>query len=208
MSNKDYTIRNERPEEYRQVEELTREAFWNVYRPGCLEHYVLHTLRDDPAFVPELSLVLEKDGQIIGHVMYMRAHIETKEGAVIPMMTFGPISIAPDLQRQGYGKLLLDESLKRAKEMGAGVICMEGNINFYGKSGFVVASTRGIHYNDEPWQEELSFFLLKELEDGFLDGVEGTYRTPQGYYVDEQQADAFDKLFTPKEKLKLPTQLF
>ena len=101
------TIRRERPADYAAVERLTREAFWNVYRPGCMEHYVVHVLRDDPAFVPELDLVLEREGQLIGHVLYMRAQLHTVDGCILPVMTFGPISIHPDFQGQGYGAQLL-----------------------------------------------------------------------------------------------------
>lgn len=90
-------IRRETPSEYEAVEYLTREAFWNVYRPGCNEHYVLHTFRDNPDFVPELDLVLERDGRLIGHIMYARATIQADDGRTIPVMTFGPISIHPDV---------------------------------------------------------------------------------------------------------------
>ena len=96
-------IRRETPADYAAVEHLTREAFWNVYRPGCLEHFVVHVLREDPDFVPELDLVMERDGALIGHVLYMRAKIVAADGREVPMMTFGPISIRPDLQRQGLG---------------------------------------------------------------------------------------------------------
>lgn len=201
-------IRKETPADYRAVETLTREAFWNVYRPGCLEHYVLHRLRTDPAFVPELDFVLEKDGEIIGHIIFMRAVIRTDDGRCLPMMTFGPISIAPAYQRKGYGKLLLDYALEQAKAMGAGCICMEGNIDFYSKCGFVVAGTRGIHYYAEPRDAEVPYFLLKELQEGFLDGVTGVYYTPAGYFVDETEAERFDATFPRKEKLNLPGQLF
>ena len=197
-----------RKEEYREVENLVREAFWNVYRPGCLEHYVLHQLRKDEAFVPELDFVMEKDGKLIGQTMYMRAGIQADDGREIPIMTMGPIGIAPEYKRQGYGKILLDFSLEKAKAMGAGAVCFEGNIDFYGKSGFVVASTKGIHYHGEPREEVVPYFLLKELTEGYLDGVEGVYHTPEGYYVDEAEAEEFDKNFPPKEKLKLPGQLF
>ena len=201
-------IRNETPADRRAVEHLTREAFWNVYRPGCLEHYVLHVLRDDPAFVPELNLVMERDGELIGHVMFMRAAIRADDGRALPIMTFGPISIAPAYQRRGYGKRLLDHALERAAAMGAGCICMEGNIGFYGHCGFVVAGTRGLRYHDAPEGEEVPFFLCRELQAGFLDGVTGVYGPPAGYFVDENEADAFDAAFPPKEKLKLPGQLF
>ena len=124
------------------------------------------------------------------------------------MMTFGPISIRPDLQRQGLGKRLLEDSMERARALGAGALCIEGNIDFYGKSGFVVAGTRGIRYHGEPEQEIVPYVLLKELRPGFLGGVAGIYHTPEGYYVDEAAAEAFDRTFPPKEKLKLPGQLF
>lgn len=208
MKSDDIIIRRETPSDYDAVEHLTREAFWNVYRPGCTEHYVVHVLRKDPAFVPELDLVMERNGQLIGHVMYMRAKITADDGRELPVMTFGPISIHPDFHRQGLGKRLLDESVERAKELGAGALCIEGNIAFYGKSGFVVAGTKGIRYHGEPEQEMVPYFLMKELRPGFLDGVTGVYHTPQGYYVDETKAEDFDRNFPPKEKLKLPGQLF
>ncbi|MGN1014971.1 MAG: GNAT family N-acetyltransferase [Butyricicoccus sp.] len=207
MKNNDYQIRLETPADYAEVEYLTREAFWNVYRPGCLEHYVVHCLRRDPDFVPELDFVLEKDGRIIGHVMYMRAVIQADDGREIPMMTFGPISIAPEYQRQGYGKALLDYSMERAVAMGVGMLCMEGNIDFYGKCGFVVASTKGIHYYAEPRENVVPYFLLRELQEGFLDGITGVYHTPAGYFVDEREAEEFDRMFPPKQKQKLPGQL-
>ena len=208
MKSDDIIIRRGTPSDYDAVEHLTREAFWNVYRPGCTEHYVVHVLRNDPAFVPELDLVMERNGQLIGHVMYMRAKITADDGRELPVMTFGPISIHPDFQRRGLGKRLLDESMERARELGAGALCIEGNIAFYGKSGFVVAGTRGIRYHGEPEQEMVPYFLLKELRPGFLDGVTGVYYTLQGYYVDEAKAEDFDRNFPPKEKLKLPGQLF
>lgn len=205
-------IRSETEKGWRAVEDLTREAFWNVYRPGCSEHYVVHTLRKDPDFVPELALVMEKDGILIGHVMFVRASILVDDGEVLPIMTFGPISIHPDYQRQGYGKHLLDFALDRASGMGVGAVCMEGNIAFYGTCGFSVASAQGVHYYAEPRDAEVPYFLLRELKPGFLDGLKaaggGVYHTPQGYFVDDAAVEAFDSTFPPKQKRKLPTQLF
>lgn len=200
-----YRIRTETPADYRAVETLTREAFWNVYRPGCLEHYVLHQFRGQPDFVPELDLVMEAGGALIGHVMYVRSAIQTDDGRTLPIMTFGPISIAPQWKRQGYGTVLLRYSMKLAREMGAGALAITGNLGFYGKSGFVVAKARGIRYADDP---DADYFLVAELEPGFLTGVSGTYRDPAGYFVDETEADRFDASFPPKEKLKLPGQIF
>ena len=208
MNKHNCTIRPERKEETREVENLVREAFWNVYRPGCLEHYVIHVLRDDPAFVPELDFVLEKDGQLIGQNMFMKTVIEADDGRVIDVLTMGPIGITPELKRQGYGKILLDYSLEKAAEMGFGAVLFEGNIGFYGKSGFDYADRFGIRYHDLPEGADTSFFLCRELIPGYLDGVTGVYQTPQGYYVDEEAAEEFDRTFPSKEKLKLPGQLF
>ena len=208
MNKNDYIIRSERKEEHRKVENLVRESFWNVYRPGCLEHYVLNQLRNDDAFIPELDFVMEKDGKIIGQNIFMNAVIQADDGRYIPIVTMGPICIANELKRQGYGKILLDYSLEKATEMGFGAICFEGNINFYGKSGFTFASDFGIRYHGLPEGADSSFFLCKELKKGYLDGITGEYTPPQGYFVDEDEAEEFDKQFPPKEKLKLPGQLF
>ena len=201
-------IRLEEPEEYRAVENLVRESFWNVYRPGCSEHYVLHVLRDDPAFVKELDLVMEEDGALIGQNMFMRTIIDADDGRSIPVLTMGPICIAPELKRKGYGKALLDASLEKATAMGFGAVLFEGNIAFYGKSGFTYARSFGIRYHELPEGADDSFFLCRELIPGYLDGVTGVYQTPQGYYVEDADVEAFDRNFPPKTKLKLPGQIF
>ncbi len=206
MSEEKIVIRREREEDERSVENLIRESFWNVYRPGCLEHYVIHQLRNDPAFVPELDLVMEKDGKLIGQNMFMRAVIRRDGGGEVPIMTMGPICIAPNHQRKGLGKVLLDESLRRAAELGCGAVCFEGNIAFYGNSGLTFAREFGIRYAGLPEGMDDSFFLCRELIPGYLDGVTGEYAPPEGYMVDEAEADEFDKSFPPKEKLKLPGQ--
>lgn len=201
----DYIIRLETPADYHAVENLTREAFWNVYRPGCTEHYVLHKYRDRADFVADLDLVMELGGEIIGHVMYARSEIISDGGTAIPIMTFGPISIAPEYKRQGYGTVLLRYSMAKAKEMGAKALAICGNIGFYGKSGFVVSKNMGVRYFDDP---DADYFLICELEPDFLNGISGTYKDPEGYFVSDEEAEKFDAQFPPKEKLKLPGQLF
>lgn len=208
MNTNNITIRIEKKEEYREVENLIRESFWNVYRPGCLEHYVLNQLREDPDFVSELDFVMEEAGKLIGQNIFMKAVIKADDGRDVPIMTMGPICITPELKRKGYGKLLLDYSLEKAVELGCGALCFEGNIDFYGKSGFTYASEFGIRYHGLPEGEDASFFLCKELIPGYLDGITGEYATPAGYFVDETEAEEFDKEFPYKEKLKLPGQLF
>ncbi|MDO4566181.1 MAG: N-acetyltransferase [Oscillospiraceae bacterium] len=202
--NKNCIIRLETEADYREAENLTREAFWNVYRPGCLEHYVLHRFREREDFVRELDFVLEKEGAIIGHIMYARAEIELDGGGALPVMTFGPFSIAPEHKGLGLGTLLLEHSMKEAGRLGAGALAITGDIGFYGRLGFVQGSEKGIRYFADP---NAPYFLVKELKEGFLEGKGGVYRDPEGYFADEKEAAAFDKLFPPKEKLKLPGQL-
>lgn len=208
MKQQNYTIRLEREKDYRAVEHLVRESFWNIYRPGCSEHYVIHVLREDPAFVKELDFVMEQEGRLIGQNMFMKTIIEADDGRIIDVLTMGPIGILPELKRRGYGKALLDYSLEKAAALGFGAVLFEGNIGFYGKSGFDYAGKFGIRYHDLPADADASFFLCKELIPGYLKGVTGVYQTPQGYYVKDEEVEAFDKDFPPKVKLKLPGQIF
>lgn len=214
-------IRLEQPKDYREVENLTREAFWNVYRPGCTEHFVLNQYRTNPDFIPELDFVMEEDGQIIGHVMFSKAelhttpllHREGQGGGSFPSWTFGPISIHPDYKRKGYGLKLLQYALEKAREMGVGFICMEGNIDFYKHAGFCLASKFNIHYHDFPKDAEVPFFLAQELIPGWLkeNGItEATYCPPKGYFVADENPEAFETYeatFPKKVKLRLPGQL-
>jgi predicted N-acetyltransferase YhbS len=158
---------------------------------------------------------MEKDGQIIGHVMFSKAELSIEEdgkptGKTLPIWTFGPISIHPDFKRQGYGLHLLNFALEKAKALGIGFICMEGNINFYRHAGFDLASKLHIHYHAEPKDSEVPYFLAQELLPGYLHGIEATYTPPKGYFVAEENPEDFAKYeagFLHKEKLVLPGQL-
>lgn len=208
MNKNGIIIRLENDNDHRKNEELVRDSFWNVYRPGCTEHYVLHMLRNDTAFVKELNFVMEKDGWLIGQNIFVKTVIKADDGRDIDVLTMGPICIANDLKRKGYGKMLLDYSIKKAAEMGFGAVLFEGDISFYGKSGFDYSSNFGIRYHDLPEDADQSFFLCRELIKGYLDDVTGVYLTPQGYYVEDSDAEEFDKGFPYKEKLTLPGQIF
>lgn len=198
-----YIIRLETPEDWREVENLTREAFWNVYRPGCLEHFVLNRYRGNPDFIPELDFVMEVGGNIIGHVMYSKAELVADDGRVLPAWTFGPISIHPEFKRKGYGLALLQYSLEKAREKGIAVLCMEGNIDFYSHAGFVLASSLGVHYHGEPKDDPVPYFLAQELVPGYLGGTEWTYCPPKGYFAADEDPEGFDRYestFVPKDK--------
>lgn len=200
-------IRKETPSDYREVENLVRESFWNVYRPGCTEHYVLHCYRSLPEFIPELSLVLELDGKIIGHIMYSHASIQCDDESTKPIMIFGPVAIASENQKQGYGSQLINFSLEKARSLGCGAVAITGNPNYYHRFGFRDARSMGVYYGDVPRTEETPFFMVKELTPGYLTGITGTYTDPPGYFASDAEVDAFDAAFPPKEKRKLPGQL-
>ena len=187
-----YSIRVEEERDYSTVEGLVREAFWNVYRPGCTEHYVLHHLRSCPDFIPELAFVMEADGKIIGQNVFVKAQITKNEVTAFPILTMGPICIANEYKRKGYGKILLDYSLEKAKALGYGAVCFEGNIDFYGKSGFDYASKFGIKYAGLPEGMAADFFLCTELKPGYLDGITGVYATPAAYFVAEENPEDFE----------------
>lgn len=203
----DFEIRQERPEDYRETEELVRNAFWNVYHPGCTEHYILHCFRKRAGFISELDLVMVRDEKIIGQVMYVHSQIDCDDGGSIPTFTFGPVSIHPDHMHKGYGRALMDHSIKMAAEMGAGAIVITGNIKYYAGSGFVPAKTKGIRYKADP---DADYLLVREVKEGYLDNVHGTFSDPKGYLAAEQDPDgfeAYDKTFPEKKKLVLPGQL-
>lgn len=200
----DYIIRQEKPTDYEEVENLTREAFWNVYRPGCLEHYVLHEYRLRNDFLPRLDYVLEKNGRIIAHVMYARSYITESDGNKIEIATFGPLSVLPEEQRKGYGSKLLSYTLDLARKQGIKAVAITGNYDFYRHLGFEKGKDKGIFYS---FDRDADYFLIKELSKGFFDTVKGEYADPDGYFVDEKDADEFDKKFTPKRKIKTDSQL-
>lgn len=208
-----YTIRVETPADYAEVSNLIRESFWNVYAPGCTEHYVTEHLRKSEGFIKELSFVMEKDGRIIGQNLFFKAEITASDGTKLPVLTMGPICIANDLKRQGYGKILLDYSFEKAAELGFGAVFFEGNIDFYGKSGCEYASKYGIRYHTIPEGQDPSyqcFFLCRILKPGYLGNFKGVYAPPKEYFVAEENPEAFeayDAKFPKKEKLKLPGQL-
>ena len=117
-------LRPESEKDRDRSEFVTREAFWNVYRPGCSEHYILHRFRDLSDFVPDLNYVLETDGEVIGHIMYSHAEIQTDDGQKIPIMVFGPVSILPEYQGRGYGSMLITHTLKKAADLGCGAVAI------------------------------------------------------------------------------------
>lgn len=199
-------IRNETPSDYRAVEVLTRESFWNVYKPGADEHYYVHKMRSHPDFIPELAFVLEKDGEIIGNIMYTKAWLEDEKSQRKEILSFGPLCIAPRYQRQKLGKLLIEHSFAAARKMGYDVNINFGNPGNYVSRGFVGCKKKNVSFvvpGNFP-----TALLVCELVPGVLDGQNWMYipSTAADCCEDTAAAAAFDATFPPREKAWMPSQ--
>ena len=203
--NNNIIIRNESSADYRAVEHLTREAFWNQYVQGCDEHYFVHVMRSHPDFVPELAFVLERDGELIGNVMYTKSRLVDEAGETKEILSFGPVCIHPDYQRQGYGKLLLEHSFEKARELGYEAIVIFGNPTNYVRRGFVSCHRHNICLDGGYVPMAM---LVKELKTGALDGRRWYFHesSASAPCADEQAVAAFDAQFPPKEKKWQPSQ--
>ncbi len=203
--NKDYILRHETENDYREVENLTREAFWNVYKPGCDEHYFVHMMRSHPDFIPELDFVLEKDGKIIGNIMYTKAHLLSEDGVKKEIVSFGPVCVAPEYQRQGYSRILIEHSFAKARELGYDVNINFGNPANYVGRGFVSCKKKNVCIGDGIFPTAL---LVCELIPGVLDGRRWQFLPSDADACCEDTAavEAFDASFPPKEKHWMPSQ--
>ncbi|MEE0796367.1 MAG: N-acetyltransferase [Anaerovoracaceae bacterium] len=189
-------IRNEKKSDYQAVEDMTRKAFYNLYVPGCTEHYLVHIMREHGDFFPELDLVLEKDGEIIGNIMYTKAKLTDTDKNEKEILTFGPISIMPKYQRQGYGKMLMEYSFEKAASMGYDTIVIFGNPGNYVSRGFKSCKKYNVCDESERYPAAM---LVKELKPGALDGRKRTYCYSSVMNIDEEEASFFDESL---EKLK------
>lgn len=174
-------LRTEQPADYRETENVTREAFWNLYSPGCCEHYLLHVMRDSPAFVPELDLVAERDGRIVGNVVSLRAVLHGDDGTVCEVLSLGPISVLPECQRQGIGGRLISRTRELARELGFRALLLCGDPDYYLYQGFVPAEMLGIRTADNMYAMALH---VCELYDGALSGIRGRYVEDSIYDID------------------------
>lgn len=197
-------LRNETPADYRTVENLTREAFWNQYAPGCSEHYLLHIMRDGGSFIPELDVVAEVGGQIAGNIVYTKAKIVSDEGQCSEVIAFGPIAVLPEFQGKGIGGRLIEHTKQMARAMGYRAILIYGDPDLYSKFGFVPAEQYGIGTQDNMYAAALQAF---ELYPGALAGCAGRFYEDSAFEVDLQAAEEFDRSFPDKEKKSgLPSQ--
>ena len=196
-------IRNERESDYKIVEDITRKAFYNVYVPGCMEHYLVHIMRGHEDFIPELDFVIELDGQIVGNIMYTKAKLTDEGGTEKEIVTFGPVSILPKYQRKGYGKMLIEHSLKRAAELGYEAVVIMGSPANYVGSGFQCCRKYNVCVEKGKYPAAM---LVKELKPGALDGRLWFYSDSPVMNVDEREAQAFDDGLEKMEKKWMPSQ--
>lgn len=203
MHNK-IVIRNEREADYKTVEAVTRKAFWNLYIPGCNEHYLVNIMRNHADFVSELDFVIELDGQIIGNIMYTKAWLtEAGDGKEKEILTFGPVSILPEHQRRGYGKQLIEHSMARAAELGYEAIVIFGCPGNYVGRGFISSHKHNISICDGSYPTAM---MVKELKPGALSGKKWVYRDSPVMNIDEAAAERFDGQFERMEKKVTPSQ--
>ena len=191
------SIRHEIESDYREVEELTREAFWNLYVPGCDEHYLVHKMRTHPDFIPELDFIATLENKIVGNIMYTKAHIVDEADNKVEITTFGPITVLPAYQRQGIGSALISHSRQIAIEMGYKVIVIEGHPHNYCKHGF--KGSKDCSVSDAEGKFPYSLLTL-ELEKGFLEGRKWRYLASEVYRIDPKAAEEYDKLFKTRKK--------
>lgn len=196
-------IRNETVADRQAVEELTRRAFYNIYTPGCTEHYLVRIMREHGDFIPQLDLVALLDGEIVGNIMYTRARLVDEQGQEKPILTFGPISVAPEHQRRGYGKALIEESFRRAAELGYDVVVIFGSPANYVARGFQSCKRHNICLEGGRFPAAM---LVKELVPGVLDGRRWFYYDSPVMAVDESAARQYDDTLPPMEKKWLPSQ--
>jgi predicted N-acetyltransferase YhbS len=200
----DVVLRPEETADRREVENITREAFWNLMKPGCDEHYLLHVMRDDPSFIPELDFVAVKDGKIIGNIVYSKSSVIGKDGASHETVTFGPVSVLPEFQKRGVGARLILHTLELAKKLGCRAVIILGHPDYYPRLGFRRAREFGLSLETG---ETFDPFMALELVPGGLGSIGGVYRYADIYHVDPAEAEAFDRGFPPKEKKVTDTQL-
>lgn len=197
------TIRNETEKDYTIVEEMTREAFWNLYVPGCDEHYLIHTMRGHEDFIPALDLVAEADGKIVGNIMYTKARLIDEAGNEKPILTFGPLCVRPGYQREGIGKELLRISFEKALAMGYDTVVIFGNPANYVARGFKSCMRLNVCVEGGIFP---SAMLVKELKPGVFDGRRWFYRESPVYHFDQSKVEEYDRRFPAKEKESKPHQ--
>ncbi len=190
-------LRLENQSDYEEVENLTREAFWDLYQPGCDEHLVAHKLRKVSAFIPALDFVAVQDDRIVGNIMYSKAKVVDSEGVAHEVITFGPLSVLPSLQKKGIGSSLIAHTKELAQRMGYKAIVIFGSPEYYHRFGFVNAQDFGITTSDGA---NFDAFMAMELSADSLQGITGRFFEDTVFHVEKEELEAFERKFPYKEK--------
>lgn len=196
-------IRNEMESDYKAVEDITRKAFYNMYVPGCSEHYLVHIMRGHEDFIPELDFVLELDDRVIGNIMYTKAGLVDEAGEEKEILTFGPVSVAPEYQRMGYGKMLMEHSFKQAVSLGYDVIVIFGSPMNYVSRGFKSCKKFNVCLENGTYPAAM---MVKELVPDVLDGRRWVYHDSPVMAISEEEARQYDDTLEKMEKKHLPSQ--
>ena len=189
------TLRMEAPADHRTVEELTRDAFWNLHVPGCDEHYLVHVMREHADFIPELSYVAVLDGIIVGNIMTTCSWLRA-DGQQMPTLTVGPVTVHPDYQRRGIGRAMITRVCELGRTRGFAAIVLLGHPHNYVGYGFRNGKDLGIAMDDGSHPLGL---LAMELTPGALSGghrrvhFSKVFELPSGF-------DEFDASFPAREK--------
>ena len=202
----DFEIRLERKSDYGKVENLVRNSFWNLYRPGAYEHFIVHELRNDDSFIKNLAFVIEKDSLIIGHINYSMGKL-TCDNNVENAAVLGPVAIDINYQNQGFGSELIRHTLKIAEKDGIGYVFVIGDENYYSRFGFESASKYNIYLEGTDFDEENPFFMIKIFDRDKISLKQAIFKIPEVFNVNESEVDEFDKKFEYKEKLVQEGQL-
>lgn len=200
-------IRLENENDYFEVENLVRNSFWNIYRPGAYEHFIVHNLRKDECFIKDLAYVMEKDNEIIGHINYSKGKINFEDGETRDAIVLGPIAIHEDYQNNGCGTKLIEYTLDLIERMNIAYVFVIGDENYYERFGFESASKYNIFLEGTDTSQECPFFMIKVFDCEKIDFKKAIFANPDVFNVDEKDVDEFDKRFEYKEKLITDTQL-
>lgn len=197
-------IRQTKKREYFETENLTREAFWNLYRPGCDEHLALHKLRKTGEGIKGLDCVLEEEGKIVAHIIYCPSVLQTAEGKKIDVITFGPVSVYPEYQKKGYGSAIIQKTLQKAKKAGYGAVLITGNPDYYKRFGFLTCSEIGVYLPGFDRSDPAPFFMYLELKENYLPRTPSVLFFPASYETEKKELEEFEKQFPHKVKEKRP----
>lgn len=193
-------MRLEQRTDYKEVEHLVRESFWNIYRPGCTDHFIVHNLRHHPSYIKDLGYLIEEDDKIIAYIAYSLGGIYIGGEKIIDALNLGPVCVHPEYQKQGYGKKIIEFTLEKAKQMNFPFVIVIGDENYYCRFGFEFATNYDIHYSGVEKEDESPFFMIKVFDKDKVDAIAGIFTESEVFNINEEEFEEFDSKFPPKKK--------